>query len=331
MALQIFPDISKKTTVSDGTSYAYIRIPAANATKPTFLLLHGFPSSSYDWRRIVPKLKEDGYGIIAPDLLGYGDSDKPEEVEAYAIKRMADHVAEIVQIEGLSLSRVIGVGHDWGSGLLSATALAHREIFSGLVFLAVGYTPPGPFDIDQINAITEKALGYPANGYMKFFVEDTAASVIGANLASFTSLVYPTVPEVWKTDMGPLGAAKKWITSGKVTPPPPWLSQEELDTHTRILQKGGYTGPLNWYKAAARGINQEFVSKFTTDESKSLDIPSLLVTATYDCACPPQFQKPRTEQYLRKSRTEQLDCGHWIPLEKADETILLLEEFSNGI
>ncbi|KAL1849810.1 hypothetical protein Plec18167_008429 [Paecilomyces lecythidis] len=329
MALQIFPDISKKTTVSDGTSYAYISVPAADANKPTFLLLHGFPSSSYDWRRIVPKLKEDGYGIIAPDLLGYGDSDKPEEVEAYALKRMADHVKEIVQIEGLK--QVIGVGHDWGSGLLSATALAHREIFSGLVFLAVGYISPGPFDIDKLNAITEQVLGTPANGYMKFFIEDSAASVIEANLASFTSLVYPTVPEVWKTDMGPVGAAKRWVTSGKVTAPPPWLSQEELDTHSRILQKGGYTGPLNWYKSAARGVNQEYNSKFTTDESKSLDIPSLLVTATYDGACPPQFQKPNTEKYLRNLRTEQFDCGHWIPLEKADELVKLLEKFSNGI
>lgn len=111
MALQIFPEISKKTTLSDGTSYAYIRVPAADANKPTFLLLHGFPSSSYDWRRIVPKLKESGYGIIAPDLLGYGDSDKPEEVDAYSFKRMADHVVEIVHDEGLN--RVIGVGHDW--------------------------------------------------------------------------------------------------------------------------------------------------------------------------------------------------------------------------
>lgn len=134
-----------------------------------------------------------------------------------------------------------------GSALLSIIALAHQELFSGIVFLAVGYFPPGPFDIDEINTVTEKLLGYPAFGYMKFFNQDTAASVIDANPESLTSLLYPTTPEVWKTDMGPLGAAERWITAGKVTAPPPWVSQEEFDTHTRIFQKGKYTGPLNWY------------------------------------------------------------------------------------
>lgn len=111
MALQLHPDVSKTTTTSDGTTYAYIRIPAATPTNPTFLLLHGFPSSSFEWRHMVPRLKGKGYGIVAPDLLGYDDTDKPVEVEAYSHKRMADQIIEILEVEGLK--RVIGVGHDW--------------------------------------------------------------------------------------------------------------------------------------------------------------------------------------------------------------------------
>lgn len=111
MALQLFPDISKITAVRDGTKYAYIHIPAADSKKPTFLLLHGFPSTSYDWRHVVPLFKELGYGVLAPDLLGYGDSDKPADIEAYSFKRMADHIIELVVGEGLE--QVIGVGHDW--------------------------------------------------------------------------------------------------------------------------------------------------------------------------------------------------------------------------
>lgn len=111
MSLELYPDISKSTTTSDGTTYAYIRIPAATPTNPTFLLLHGFPSSSFEWRHMVPRLREKGYGIIAPDLLGYGDTDKPVEVEAYSHKRMSDQIIEILEVEGLK--KVIGVGHDW--------------------------------------------------------------------------------------------------------------------------------------------------------------------------------------------------------------------------
>lgn len=59
----------------------------------------------------MPRLKESGYGIIAPDLLGYGDTDKPTEVSEYSFKRMANDVAELIEIE--KLTKVIGVGHDW--------------------------------------------------------------------------------------------------------------------------------------------------------------------------------------------------------------------------
>jgi soluble epoxide hydrolase/lipid-phosphate phosphatase len=111
MALQLFPDTSKSVVLEDGTTYAYICIPPSSSTRPTFLLLHGFPSSSFDWRRVIPLLQEDGYGIIAPDLLGYGDTDKPTELAAYSRKRMADHINELVLKE--NVKQVIGVGHDW--------------------------------------------------------------------------------------------------------------------------------------------------------------------------------------------------------------------------
>ena len=57
------------------------------------------------------ELKNGGYGVMVPDLLGYGDTDKPAELEAYSLKRMSDHVVEILDKEGLQ--KVIGVAHDW--------------------------------------------------------------------------------------------------------------------------------------------------------------------------------------------------------------------------
>lgn len=110
MALSCFPDISKHVKLSDGSGYAYVYV-AASASKPTFLLLHGFPSSSYDWRHQIQALAAKGFGVVVPDLLGYGDTDSPADVEAYSFKRMSDHLAEIVANEGIA--KVIGVGHDW--------------------------------------------------------------------------------------------------------------------------------------------------------------------------------------------------------------------------
>lgn len=111
MALQAFPHISKSTTLSDGTTYAYVCVAPSGPSKLTFLLLHGFPSSSWDWRHQIRALHAQGYGVIVPDLLGYGDSEKPEEVEKYAMKRMSGHVHEILEKEGVK--KCVGVAHDW--------------------------------------------------------------------------------------------------------------------------------------------------------------------------------------------------------------------------
>ena len=110
MALSWFPQFSKHIELSDGTHYSYVYV-AASAAKPTFLLLHGFPSSSYDWRHQVHALAANGFGLLVPDLLGYGDTDSPPDVEAYSFKRMSDHIAEMLAKEGIQ--KVIGVGHDW--------------------------------------------------------------------------------------------------------------------------------------------------------------------------------------------------------------------------
>ncbi len=130
--------------------------------------------------------------------------------------------------------------------MLSYAALAHPSLFTGIVFSSVGYVPPGSFDVDQINTMTEQILGYPTFGYWKFFNEDDAGSVVDANSDSFVSLVYPQHAEDWKTTMGPLGTAKSWVTNAKVTSLPAWLSEDDAQKHKQIFGKGGYTAPLNW-------------------------------------------------------------------------------------
>lgn len=110
MARQQYPNDSKLVQVSDTISYAYVYKPAQQ-NKPTFLLLHGFPSSSYDWRHQIADLSAAGYGVLAPDLLGYGDTSKPEAKEEYDGKKMSGHLVKVLDAEGLE--KVIGVGHDW--------------------------------------------------------------------------------------------------------------------------------------------------------------------------------------------------------------------------
>ncbi|MCJ1245436.1 hypothetical protein MMC30_002640 [Trapelia coarctata] len=328
MALTAFPELSKLASLQDDTKYAYVHV-TPSGSKPTFLLLHGFPSSSFDWRHQIVRLKGAGYGVIAPDLLGYGDTDKPVEVEKYAFKAMSGHIAEILDKEGLQ--KVVGVGHDWGSGLLSRLANYHTERFLAIITISVSYLEPGiVYDLDAFNVGTAQAFGYPTFGYWKFFDSDDAAEVLDRNPKSTTSLMYPEGPETWMTDLCPLGGARTWITSGTATAHPSWITEDEAALHECILAQGGYTGPLNWYKSVIKGIND--VDDATIEpEQKYLTLPNMLVVSTKDFATRPELQEMRSREWVKDLRIETLDCGHWIPLERSEELFALLEDFTTAV
>ena len=97
--------------VGDGVTYRYVHIRPQREDKPYILFTHGFPSSSYDWRNQITYFASKGYGVIVPDLLGYGGTDKPKDPQDYRLKKMAEEVVGILDCEGIKT--VLGVGHDW--------------------------------------------------------------------------------------------------------------------------------------------------------------------------------------------------------------------------
>jgi len=105
----------------------FVRERADAAGQPPLLLLHGYPSSSYDWRHAFDKL--DGHRLIAFDFLGYGLSDKPRD-HVYSLKGQADIVEAIA--ERFADEPVVMVSHDMGSSV--ATELLARDIDGNLSF-----------------------------------------------------------------------------------------------------------------------------------------------------------------------------------------------------
>ena len=110
------------------------------------LLLHGEPSWSYLYRKMIPVLTAAGHRAIAPDLVGFGRSDKPVRREDYTYQRHVDWLRGVLL--GLDLERVTLVCQDWG-GLLGLRLVAeHPERFARVVaantFLPTGDRPAGP-------------------------------------------------------------------------------------------------------------------------------------------------------------------------------------------
>src|SRR5687767_2587443 len=92
---------------------------------PIILLLHGFPESWRAWRRQMPSLAAGGFRVVSLDLRGYGGSDRPAGVAAYAMDRLVADVVGV--IEGLGAERVHLAGHDWGGVVAWYTAMHHAD------------------------------------------------------------------------------------------------------------------------------------------------------------------------------------------------------------
>lgn len=101
----------KDFNVSRGFNYHYYSTPSRDADKPYLVFLHGWPSSAYDWRYQIDYFSNRGFGVIVPDMLGYGGTAKPLETEAYKFSLLAKDIVDILDHE--QVEDVIAVGHDW--------------------------------------------------------------------------------------------------------------------------------------------------------------------------------------------------------------------------
>lgn len=112
---------------------------------PVVLLMHGEPSWSYLYRKMIPGLVDAGCRVIAPDLVGFGRSDKPSNRTDYTYQRHVDWMTEWLHAVGIS--NVVLFCQDWG-GLIGLRLVAENpHLFSGVVaantFLPTGDHAPG--------------------------------------------------------------------------------------------------------------------------------------------------------------------------------------------
>ena len=91
---------------------------------PLVLLIHGFPELGISWRAQVEALAASGYHAVAPDMRGYGGTDKPGETAGYSILDLVGDMVDLVR--ALGETECVVVGHDWGSAVAWHCALRRR-------------------------------------------------------------------------------------------------------------------------------------------------------------------------------------------------------------
>jgi haloalkane dehalogenase len=100
------------------------------------VFLHGEPTWSCLWRTVIPPVRDAGYRCIAPDLLGFGRSDKPVELDWYSYDRHADVIAWLFSELGLRETTI--VVHDWGGPIGLRVAVEHPDRVARVVILDTG-------------------------------------------------------------------------------------------------------------------------------------------------------------------------------------------------
>jgi pimeloyl-ACP methyl ester carboxylesterase len=111
--------------------------PAGHTEAPAVLLLHGWPDSHRLWRHQVPALTAAGFRAVVPDLRGFGASDRPGSVEAYALPHILGDVIGV--LDHLGVGRAHVVGHDWGAAVAWTVAALFPDRVDHLVALSVGH------------------------------------------------------------------------------------------------------------------------------------------------------------------------------------------------
>ena len=138
-----YPFEPRYVELADGIRIHYVDEGPADAAP--VLLLHGEPSWSYLYRSMVPVLVDAGHRVVAPDLVGFGRSDKPAAIEDHTYQRHVDWMREAL-FDRLDLRYLTFFGQDWGSLIGLRLVAAEPDRFARVVIgnggLPTGERPP---------------------------------------------------------------------------------------------------------------------------------------------------------------------------------------------
>jgi pimeloyl-ACP methyl ester carboxylesterase len=244
---------------------------------PLMLMLHGFPEFWYSWRHQIPEFAKD-YKVVALDLRGYNESDKPPQQSAYGMSEFIKDVEGV--ITGLGYDRCVLVGHDWGGMIAWFFAYAHPEMLERLILLNIPH--PAKF----------------AEGLR------TPQQILRSSYALFFQL--PVLPELliqW-SDYKALESGFKGMAVNKNAFTPADI-QVYKDAASR---PGALTAMLNYYRNA--------FPMMLRDDWSVLQVPTLMIWGEEDTALGKELTYG-TQAYVRDFQIRYIpNCSHWVQQEQ---------------
>src|ERR1700733_14463182 len=121
---------------------AFICHIAEQGEGPAVLLCHGFPESWYSWRHQLAALAAAGFRAVAPDMRGYGRSDRPKAIDQYTLLHLIGDMVGL--LDALGVEQAVIAGHDWGAPVAWHAALLRPDRFRAVIGLSVPFWPRRP-------------------------------------------------------------------------------------------------------------------------------------------------------------------------------------------
>src|SRR5437016_12059570 len=131
---------------------------AEQGTGPLVVLCHGFPGSWYSWRHQLAALADAGFHAVAPDMRGYGQTDRPAEIDQYTLLHLVGDIVGL--LDALGEPSAVIAGHDWGAPVAWHAALLRPDRFRAVIGLSVPFRPRGSVRPTTMMPRTDEAIFY---------------------------------------------------------------------------------------------------------------------------------------------------------------------------
>jgi epoxide hydrolase 4 len=257
---------------------------------PLIVLLHGFPEFWYSWRYQIPFLAEHGYTVVAPDLRGYNDTDKPRT--GYDVATLTRDIAGL--IEGLGQGKAIIVGHDWGGALAWVFAASYPQMTDRLIVMNA------PHPVAMMREF--RTLKQLRKSWYIFFFQ------------------IPWLPEymLLRNNANEVGRMLRGAALQKSVFPPEVTAKFQ----EAMSKPGAMTAALNYYRQLFRHLPRS-----TTGRAMRVSAPTLLIWGEHDIALGIELTTG-LEKWVGDLEIKRIpDSGHWVQQEQPEEVNQFMLDF----
>jgi len=267
-------------------------VEAGDPDKPVMLFIHGFPEFWFSWRHQIKHFKRN-YRVVAMDTRGYNQSEKPAGIEEYTLDKLVEDVKGLV--EGLGVSKVTLVAHDWGAGIAWNVAAIYPEMLENLIICNL------PHVLALEDAQKETWAQRLKSWYMVFFQ-------------------CPVLPELF-TLMEDVKIMNGNMKDAKEKDP------EVLEAYKYVFQDfKAWNRGINYYRAVLTNKGMEF-SRTIRPKLSSIEVRTLHIFGTGDKYLGLEAAQ-KSCKYVKNYQLELLEgVSHWVQQEEPDRVNKIMETF----